>query len=91
MFIFMRNVWQKVKLQHFMREQSTLQGLIATSVTEGGTQTCPKYLRLSKYTDMTIHWKARKDHFPMVPLVFRLNYFQGGNIFSEFFSKNLIL
>jgi hypothetical protein len=29
-----------------------------------------KNLRLSKHTDMTIHWKAFEEHFLMVPLVF---------------------
>jgi hypothetical protein len=30
---------------------------------------CPKVLRLSKPTDMTIHLKALEEHFLMVPLV----------------------
>jgi hypothetical protein len=38
---------------------------------------CRKHLRLSKYTDMTIHWKALEEHFLMVPL------FLFGNAFSE--------
>jgi hypothetical protein len=60
---------------------------------KGGTQKCPKQLRLSKPTDMTIHWKFFEDHFLMVPFfdptIFRSNHFQGANAFSEFFSKNL--
>jgi hypothetical protein len=52
-----------------------------TSVTKGLTQKLPKKLRLSKPTDMTIHWKALEEHFLMVPLVFM------ENAFSEFFSK----
>jgi hypothetical protein len=53
----------------------------------GVTQKYPpqKNLRLSKPTDMTIHWKALREHFLMVPLAFRFNQFQGENAFSEFF------
>jgi hypothetical protein len=46
-------------------------------------------LRLSKYIDMTIHWKALEEHFLTGPLVF--NYFSiqpfSGKKFSEFFSN----
>jgi hypothetical protein len=36
----------------------TCQGLMATSVTKGGTQKLPKkFKRLLKHIDMTIHWK----------------------------------
>jgi hypothetical protein len=41
-----------------------------------GHRNCPKNLRLSKYTDMTIHWKALEEHFLMV-LVFRFTHFRG--------------
>jgi hypothetical protein len=40
-----------------------------------GHRNSPKHLRLSKPTDMTIHWKALEEHFLMVPLVFRFNHF----------------
>jgi hypothetical protein len=33
-----------------------------------------KHLRLSKPTNMTIHWKALKEHFLVVPLFFRFNH-----------------
>jgi hypothetical protein len=52
-------------------------------MTKGKTQK----LRLSKPTDMTIHWKATEEHFLMEPLVFRFNPFLGN--FSEFLSKNI--
>jgi hypothetical protein len=56
-----------------------------------GHRNCPTYLlrRLSKPTDMTIHWIALEEHFLMVPLVWQFNHFRGTNAFSEFFSKNL--
>jgi hypothetical protein len=31
-----------------------------------GHRNFPKYFRLSKPTDMTIHWKALEEHFLMV-------------------------
>jgi hypothetical protein len=34
---------------------------MATSVTKGGTQKLPKILRMSKPTDMTIHWPFLKS------------------------------
>jgi hypothetical protein len=37
--------------------------------------------RLSKPTDMTIHWKALGENFLMPPLVFRFNHFWGENAF----------
>jgi hypothetical protein len=40
-------------------------------------------LRLSIYTEITIHWKALEEHFLMVPLVL-LTIF-GDNLFSESF------
>jgi hypothetical protein len=48
-------------------------------VTDQGqdTEIAPKKLRLSEYTDMTIHWKELVEHFLMVPLVFRFNHFLG--------------
>jgi hypothetical protein len=49
---------------------------MVTSVSKGGTQKLPKNLRLSKRTDMTIHWKALEEHFLMVLFVFRCNQIQ---------------
>jgi hypothetical protein len=43
----------------------------------GRSEIAPAILRLSKYIDMTIHWKALEEHFLMVPLVFLYNLFQG--------------
>jgi hypothetical protein len=60
---------------------------MVTSVTKGGTQKLPQNVRLSKQTDMTIHWKALEEHFMMVPFIFRFNHFLGKNTFSEFFSQ----
>jgi hypothetical protein len=40
---------------------------------------CTTKLRLSKPTDMTIHWKALDEHFLVVPLVFWFNHFRGEN------------
>jgi hypothetical protein len=53
------------------------------------TEIAQKNLRLSKPTDMTIHWKGVEEHFLMVPLVFRFIRFWGEKAFSEFFSNNL--
>jgi hypothetical protein len=66
-----------------------LKELMATSVTKGGTQKLPgpKILRLSKPTDMSIHWKALEEHFLMLSSVFRFNHIWGEKAFSEFFSK----
>jgi hypothetical protein len=41
-------------------------GLMATSVTE----ISPKNVRLSKPTDITLHWDALEEHFLMALLVF---------------------
>jgi hypothetical protein len=60
---------------------------MATSVTE----IAPQNLRLSKHTDMTIHWKGLEGHFLMVPLVFQFNHFRGKDSFSEFFSQKPVL
>jgi RNAse (barnase) inhibitor barstar len=60
-----------------------------TSVAKGGTEKLRQNLRLSKHTDLTIHWKALEEHFLMVPLDFRFNHFQEKNAFSEFFSKHI--
>jgi hypothetical protein len=38
---------------------------------------CPQNLRLSKPTDMTIHWKCLEEHFLMAPSM--------ESAFSEFF------
>jgi hypothetical protein len=55
------------------------------------TEIAHQNLRLSKYTNMIIHWKGIEEHFLLVvPLVFRFNHdFGGRNEFSEFFSKIL--
>jgi hypothetical protein len=48
-------------------------GLMVTSDPKGRTEKLPlpKFVvRLSKHTDMTIHWKGLEEHFLMVPLVF---------------------
>jgi hypothetical protein len=37
---------------------------------------CQQNLRLSKHTDVTIHWKAIQKHFLMVRLVFRFTHFR---------------
>jgi hypothetical protein len=39
---------------------------MATSVTMAGHRNRPKNQRLSKPTDMTIHWKALEEHYLMV-------------------------
>jgi hypothetical protein len=54
-----------------------------------GHRNCPKNLRLSKATDMTIHWKALGKHFQMVPFVSRFNQFSGENAFSVFSFKKI--
>jgi hypothetical protein len=41
-----------------------------------GRHVCNKNLRLSKHTDMAIHWKALEEHFLMV---FRINHFSQKN------------
>jgi hypothetical protein len=46
-----------------------------------GHRNCPKNLRLPKYTDMTINWKALDEHFLIVLLAFR--FFSGGNHFLK--------
>jgi hypothetical protein len=46
-------------------------------------------LASSKHTDVTIHWKAQKENFLMVPLVFQFNKFPWNNAFYEYFSKTL--
>jgi hypothetical protein len=40
-----------------------------------------KYLRLSKHTDITIHWNALEEHLLMVPLVFQFDHLRGICIF----------
>jgi hypothetical protein len=39
-----------------------------TSITNYGTQKSAKTVRLSKPTDMTIHWKALEGHILIVPV-----------------------
>jgi hypothetical protein len=69
--------------------------MMITSVTKGrDTEIVPpkKHLRLSKHTDMTIHWKGLEEHFLMVPLVFRFNHAFSGEKkinFLNFSKKNL--
>jgi hypothetical protein len=60
--------------------------LIVTSVTKGRTQKLPK--RLSKPTDMTIHWKALEEYLLMVPSVSQFKHFQGKMQFLNFSKKN---
>jgi hypothetical protein len=47
----------------------------------------PKKKKLSKPTDVTIHWNALEEHFLVVPLFFRLNHFGGKNAFLNFSHK----
>jgi hypothetical protein len=51
----------------------------------------PKNFRLSKNTDMTIHWKGLEEHILMVPLVFLFTDFRGKKKinFLKFSQKNL--
>jgi hypothetical protein len=61
---------------------------MVSSLTSGaGHRNCPKNVRLSKPTDTTIHRKALEENSLMVPLVYRINHFSGGNAFSEFLPK----
>jgi hypothetical protein len=63
---------------------------MVTSVTKGGIQKLPpKILKLSKHTDMIIHWKALEVHFLTVPLVLRFNHFGGKMHFLNFSQKTL--
>jgi hypothetical protein len=53
------------------------------------TEIAKKLLKLSKYTDVTIHWKALEEHFLMVyQLVFQFNHF-GEMLFLNFSKKHL--
>jgi hypothetical protein len=57
-----------------------------------GHRNCPKYLRLTKHIDITIHWKGLEEHFLMEPLVFWFNHFQGEKlIFGIFIKKTSVL
>jgi hypothetical protein len=63
---------------------------LSTTLTKGGTQkSCPpkKINKVSKPTDMTVHWKALEEHLLLVPLVFWLNPFQGWMHFMNFSQK----
>jgi hypothetical protein len=51
-----------------------------------GHRNCQKNLRLSKHTNMTIHWKALEEYFLMVSLVFQFNHFRGMHFVT--FSQN---
>jgi hypothetical protein len=55
--------------------------------TDGRDTEIAQNLRLSKHSDMTIHWRALEEHFLMVPLVFRFNHFWREKALSEFFSE----
>jgi hypothetical protein len=44
------------------------------------TEIAQKKLRLSKHTDMTIHWKAHEEHF-LISLAFRFNHYRKKFIF----------
>jgi hypothetical protein len=57
---------------------------------ERDTEIAQNRLRMSKPTDMTIHWKGLEEYFLMVPLVFRFNHIRVKNAFSVFLSKNII-
>jgi hypothetical protein len=59
---------------------------LRTSVIKGRTQKLHKKLRLSKPTDITIHWKALEENFLMVPL-FPFNQFWGKMYFLNFLKK----
>jgi hypothetical protein len=61
---------------------------LATSSPTVGHRNCPKNLRLSKHTDMTIHWKAIEEHFLIVYTI-SIHPFSGENPFSEFYPKIL--
>jgi hypothetical protein len=67
---------QRVKLILFF--SLSLSRLIATQnaeivqALEDNFLMVPFVLRLSRPTDMTIHWKALEEHFLMVPLVFKI-------------------
>jgi hypothetical protein len=61
--------------------------MMATSVTRGGTQKLPKYFRLSKYTNMTIHWKALQEHYGTISL--SSQPFFGKMCLLNFSEKNL--
>jgi hypothetical protein len=64
---------------------------MVTSVTKGGTGSKK---RLSKHTDMTIHWKALEEHFLMLSngtISHSIHPISGEVAFSEFFSKNLLV
>jgi hypothetical protein len=47
----------------------------------------PKNLRLAKPAEMTIHWKALEQHFPMMPLVFQVNHHRGKIVIFYIFLK----
>jgi hypothetical protein len=65
---------------------------MVTSVTKGGTQKLPpKFFKLLKHTDMTIHWKMLEEHFLMVPLVFLFNHFRGKMHLLNFSPKKSVL
>jgi hypothetical protein len=57
---------------------------MVTSVAKGGTAKLPKQLRLSKPTDMTIHWKALVN-FLMVS--FSIQPFSGKRHFLDLSQK----
>jgi hypothetical protein len=70
---------------HFLRTAGELSPRV------GHKHLPPKYLRMSKPTDMTIHWKALDEHFMMLTLVFRFNHFWGEMHFLTFSQKTSVL
>jgi hypothetical protein len=65
-----------------------LLGIFYGSVTKGpaGHRYCPRDLRLSRHTDMTIHWKALDEHFPSL-----IQPFSGNMHFLNFSQKTSVL
>jgi hypothetical protein len=70
-----RNVVWTVELDHSFG--LTLYGLMATSVTKGTTRKLPQ-LRLSKHTDMTIHWKRLSTTLCTITCICTIQPFSGG-------------
>jgi hypothetical protein len=64
-------------------EDLTLSGLMWA-----GHKNCPKNVRLSKHTNLIIHWKALEEL--MVSLLFRFNHFGEQMHFRNFSTKNSV-
>jgi hypothetical protein len=60
-----------------------------TSVKRVENRNYPKDIRLSKTTDMTIHWKTLEKHFLMVPLVVQFNNSLGKNVHGTHCSRQV--